>query len=143
MLKFKYSEKATIMSQFHLTFGDIFRAFQNIWTLSMSKFKYIAMRLFKLQFNIGIIKSKLFIENLQGHRGCQKHTVSSQDFRSFSFLSFSLSEIVQLNFFREIAIHTSRLVSFDNFFLTWSWLVIFYDFNFNFLLEGGQILERS
>ena len=39
----------------------------------MSKFEYTALRIFKLQFNIGIIKSKLFIENnLQGHRGCQK-----------------------------------------------------------------------
>ena len=47
------------------------------------------------------------------------HTVSSQNFRSFCFLPFFLlfylSKIVQLNFFREIATYTSRLLSFDKF----------------------------
>ena len=52
-------------------------------------------------------------------------------------------KIVQLNFFREITTFTSRLLSFDIFFLRWSWLLIFYEFKPNFLLEAGQILERS
>ena len=45
------------------------------------------------------------------------HTVSSQNFRSFCFLPFlchfTCQKIVQLNFFREIATYTSRLLSFD------------------------------
>jgi hypothetical protein len=68
------------------------------------------------------------------------HTVSSQDFRSFHFLSFFLSKTVQLKFFCEITTFTSRLLSFDKFFPA---LYIFYDFKPNFLLEAGQILERS
>ena len=48
------------------------------------------------------------------------HTVSSQNFRSFCFLlfflSFYLSKIVQLIFFREIATYTSRLLPSDKFF---------------------------
>ena len=68
------------------------------------------------------------------------HTVSSQDFRSFHFLSFFLAKTVQLKFFCEITTFTSRLLSFDKFFAP---LLIFYDFKPNFLLEAGQILERS
>ena len=68
------------------------------------------------------------------------HTVSSQDFRSFCFLSVFLSKIVQLKFFCEITTYTSRLLSFDKFF---SNMVLIIDFNSNFLLEAGQILERS
>ena len=56
--------------------------------------------------------------NFSGKR--KLHTVSSQNFRSFCFLPFFLlfylSKIVQLNFFREIATYTSRLLSFDRFF---------------------------
>ena len=55
----------------------------------------------------------------------RRHTVSSQNFRSFCFLSFFLSKIVQLNFFCEIVTYTSRLLSFDKIFLTWSLLLIF------------------
>ena len=52
------------------------------------------------------------------------HTVSSQDFRSFSILSVFLSKNVQLNFFCEITTYTSRHLSFDQFFSIWSWLLI-------------------
>ena len=75
------------------------------------------------------------------------HTVSSQDFRSFCFLSFSLSQIMQLNFFRKITTYTSRHLSFDNFFLTWSWSVTVntdtgLDYWF-FLLHWLQFFPRS
>ena len=53
------------------------------------------------------------------------HTISSQDFCSFRFLSFFLSKIVQLKFFCEIKRYTSRLLSFDKFFPTWPWLLIY------------------
>ena len=47
------------------------------------------------------------------------HTVSSQNFRSFCFLPFlchfTCQKIVQLNFSREVATYTSRLLSFDKF----------------------------
>ena len=68
------------------------------------------------------------------------HTVTSQDFRSFCFLSVFLSKIVQLKFFCEITTYTSRLLSFDK---SFSNMVLIIDFNSNFLLEAGQILERS
>ena len=53
------------------------------------------------------------------------HTVSSQDFCSFCFLSFFLAKIMQFFFFCEIASYTSRLLWFDNFF---SNLVLIIDF---------------
>ena len=53
------------------------------------------------------------------------HTVSSQEFHSFCFLSFFLSKIVQLIFFCEIVTYTYRLLSFDRFLLNWSLLSLF------------------
>ena len=69
-------------------------------------------------------------------------------FSGFWFIPFPvifLVKIVQWEFFREITMFTSRLLSFH---LTISfqhclnhW--IFYGFKFNFLLEAGQFLERT
>ena len=81
-----------------------------------------------------------FVDNYLGlkkakHQKESFHTVSSQDFRSFCFLSFFLWKIMPLNFFCEIATFTSRLLLFDNFFLTGLDYWLFYEFNSNFLLE--------
>ena len=47
---------------------------------------------------------------------------------------------MQLKFFCEIATFTFRLSSFDNFI---SNLVLIINFNSDFFLEAGQILEKS
>ena len=67
------------------------------------------------------------------------HTVSSQDFRSFHFLV----KTGATQFFCEIATFTSRLLLFDEFFSHGLDYRVLYDFQPDFLLEAGQILERS
>jgi hypothetical protein len=52
------------------------------------------------------------------------HTVSSQDFRSFCFLSFFSSKIVQF-IFCEIVTYTSRLLSLDRFFSKLVFILLF------------------
>ena len=88
-------------------------------------------------------KSRLADQSIWSLNKVCVHTVSSQVFGSFHSLSFSFSKIMQHKFFCEIATFTSRILSFDNFFPTYSWLLIFYDFRLNFPLEAWQILERS
>ena len=54
---------------------------------------------------------------------CEMHTVSSQDFRSFCFLSF---------FLWNCNIHFKSVVIWQIFFLTWSWLLTFSWLQFQF-----------
>jgi hypothetical protein len=54
--------------------------------------------------------------------------------------NFSCQKLCNSNFFCEITTFTSRPLSFDSFF---SSILTFYDFKPNFLLEVGQILQRS
>ena len=56
---------------------------------------------------------------------------------------FFLSKIVQLKFFCEITTFTSIFLSFDTKIFQHGLDYFFYDFKPNFLLEAGQILERS
>ena len=49
------------------------------------------------------------------------HSVSSQDFRLFCFLSVFWSKIVQLKFFCENTTYTSRLLSFDKKISSMAW----------------------
>ena len=68
-------------------------------------------------------------------------------FSGFLFIPFPLIFVVKNHatqfFFVKSQHSLLDFCHFAIFFPTWSWLLIFYDFKPNFLLEAGQTLERS
>ena len=76
----------------------------------------------------------------QLHKDLPLHTVSSQDFRSLPFSVIFLSKIVHPEFICEITMFSSKLLSFDKFFLIVNLLATFKP---SFLIKARQILERS
>ena len=86
---------------------------------NFQKFPFVCTFIKKPYLKVCIMYIHTALQNFR-EKYLIKHTVSSQDFRSFFFLSVFLSKNVQLKFFCEITTYTSRLLSFDKFFPIWS-----------------------